>query len=199
LRRTGGETVKPTEQLKGEHQAIKVMLRVAEKVCEKLESGQEVNPEHLEQIVEFIKVFADKCHHGKEEDLLFDAMEEAGIPKKGGPIGVMLTEHDMGRGYVRGMSEAIAAYKVGDRKASSAIVGNARNYIALLTQHIDKEDNILYPMADMHLSEDQQKELLEGFERVEHEEIGVGEHKDLYRLLGHLQKVYLDGAGKRLS
>lgn len=183
--------MKPTEQLKEEHQAIKLMLRISEKVCEKLESGEEVNPEHLEQIVGFIKVFADKCHHGKEEDLLFTAMEEAGIPRKGGPIGVMLTEHDMGRGYVRGMSEAVAKYKAGDRKASSAIVVNARNYIALLTQHIDKEDNILYPMADMHLSGERQKELLEEFERVEREKIGVGRHEEFHRLLDRLKEVYL--------
>jgi len=182
--------MRPPEQLEEEHKAIKLMLRISEKVCEKLESGEEVNPEHLEQIVEFIKVFADKCHHGKEEDLLFTAMEEAGIPKKGGPIGVMLTEHDMGRGYVKAMSEAVAKYKGGDRKVSSAIVGNARNYIALLTQHIDKEDNILYPMADMHLSEERQKELLEEFERVEREKIGVGKHEEFHELLNHLREVY---------
>jgi hemerythrin-like domain-containing protein len=186
--------MKPTEQLKEEHQAIKVMLRILEKVCQKLESGEEVNPEHLEQMVEFIKAFADKCHHGKEEDLLFIAMEEAGIPKESGPIGVMLTEHDMGRGYVRGMSEAVTQYKAGDRKASSAIVENARNYIALLTQHIDKEDHILYPMADMHLSEERQKELVEEFERVEREEIGVGKHQEFHQLLEHLREVYLKDA-----
>jgi hemerythrin-like domain-containing protein len=186
--------MKPTEQLKEEHQLIKLMLRIAEKVCEKLESGEEVDPEHLERIVEFIRVFADKCHHGKEEDLLFAAMEEVGIPRKGGPIGVMLTEHDMGRGYVKGMSEAIAKYKAGDRKASSAIVENARNYIALLTQHIDKEDNVLYPMADMHLSEERQKELLEEFEVVEREKIGVGKHEQFHKLLEHLKQVYLKEA-----
>lgn len=186
--------MRPTEQLKEEHQAIKLMLRISEKVCQKLESGEEVDPEHLEQIVEFIKLFADKCHHGKEEDLLFTAMEEAGIPRKGGPIGVMLTEHDMGRGYVRGMSEAVARYKASDRQALSAIAQNARNYIALLTQHIDKEDYILYPMADMHLSEDQQKELLEGFERVERERIGVGKHEEFHNLLDHLKAVYLEGS-----
>ena len=186
--------MKPTEQLKEEHQAIKLMLRISEKVCEKLECGEEVNPEHLEQMIEFIRVFADKCHHGKEEDLLFTAMEEAGIPKEGGPIGVMLIEHEKGRDYVRGMCEAVAKYKAGDRKASSAIVENARNYIVLLTQHIDKEDNILYPMADMHLSEERQKELLGEFERVERERIGVGKHEEFHKLLEHLKEVYLKDA-----
>jgi len=190
--KAGGETMKPTEQLKEEHKAIKLMLRIAEKVNEKLEAGEEVNPEHLEQIVEFIRVFADKCHHGKEEDLLFVAMEEAGIPKEGGPIGVMLAEHDMGRSYVRGLSQAVARYKAGDRGVSPAIIENARNYVALLSQHIDKEDNILYPMADMHLSEAQQEELLEGFEKVEREKIGPGRHEEFHKLLDHLQEVYLE-------
>lgn len=181
----------PTEQLKEEHEAIKLMLKILEKVCEKLESKEEVNPEHLERIVEFIKVFADKCHHGKEEDLLFPAMEEAGIPKEGGPIGVMLTEHNMGRDYVKGMNEAVAKYKTGDRTVSPKIVENARNYIRLLTPHINKEDNILYQMADMRLSKEKQEELLEEFERVESEIIGADKHEEFHQLLRNLKQVYL--------
>jgi len=130
--------MRPTEQLKEEHNAIKLMLRILEKVCEKLESKEEVNPEHLEKIVEFIKVFADKCHHGKEEDLLFPAMEDAGIPKEGGPIAVMFVEHNMGRDYVKGMSEAVAKYKAGDRTILPKIVENAKNYIRLLTPPLTK-------------------------------------------------------------
>jgi len=184
--------MKPTEQLRKEHKAIKLMLDILEKVCERLESGQKVNPEHLDRILEFIKVFADKCHHGKEEDLLFPAMEEAGTPRERGPIGVMLTEHNMGRDYVNGMSEAVAKFKAGDEKALSEIVEYARNYITLLTQHIEKEDNILFPMADMHLSEEKQEELLEKFEIVEQEKIGVGKHDEFHKLLNRLKTVYLE-------
>lgn len=180
-----------TEQLKEEHETIKLMLMILEKVCEKLGSKEKINPEHLEKIVEFIKVFADKCHHGKEEDLLFPAMEEAGIPKEGGPIGVMLVEHNMGRNYVKGMSEAVALYKTGDRTVSSKIVENARNYIKLLTPHINKEDNILYLMADMRLSKDKQEELLEKFEKVESELIGAGKHEEFHQLLNNLKQLYL--------
>jgi hemerythrin-like domain-containing protein len=183
--------MRPTEQLKEEHKAIKLMLQILEKVCEKLESNEKVNPEHLEKIVEFIKVFADKCHHGKEEDLLFPAMEEAGIPKEGGPIGVMLVEHNLGRDYVKGMTQAVAKYKTGDGTVSPKIVENARNYIKLLIPHINKEDNILYLMADMRLSKDKQQELLEEFEKVEHEIIGAGKHEEFHQLLHDLKQVYL--------
>ncbi|MGQ9555776.1 MAG: hemerythrin domain-containing protein [Anaerolineae bacterium] len=157
----------PTAQLKTEHEAIKLMLRVLDEVSARLDAGQPVPPQHLNQITEFIQVFADRCHHGKEEDLLFPAMEEAGIPREGGPIGVMLAEHDIGRNFVRGMREGVARYEAGDRRACSQIADNARGYVNLLRQHIQKEDDILYMMADMHLLSQKQEQLLEQFEKVE--------------------------------
>lgn len=183
--------MKPIERLREEHEAIKLILRILERICERLEAKEEVNPQHLEQILTFIKIFADKCHHGKEEDVLFPAMERAGIPREGGPIGVMLTEHDVGREYVKGMSEAIGSYKAGECKVSSEIVKNARSYIKLLTEHIEKENNVLYPMAEMHLSKEEEEKLLEEFERIEHERIGVGKHEELHELLHKLKKAYL--------
>ena len=76
--------MKPTEQLNEEHQAIKLMLRILGKLESKLEAGEAINPQHLEQILEFITVFTDECHHGKAEQLLFPALEEVGIRKKVG-------------------------------------------------------------------------------------------------------------------
>lgn len=184
--------MKPTEQLKNEHEAIKLMMAVLEKICLKIESKENVPAEHLERIVEFIKVFADKCHHAKEEDLLFVAIEEAGIPREGGPTGVMLMEHDMGRGYVKELAEAIEKYKTGDIDASSKIIESARNYINLLTPHIDKENNILYEIADAHLSEEKQKELLEKFETLEKEKIGLGKHEEFHKLLDNLRGIYIN-------
>ena len=183
--------MKPTEQLIREHDAIKIMLRIMEKVSQKLEAGERADVEHLDSIIDFIRTFADKCHHGKEEELLFTAMVESGIPGKGGPIGVMLSEHESGRKYVRGIIDGIAKYKKGEDKAELQIADNARNYVALLTLHIDKEDNVLYPMADMHLTEDKKRELLEEFERVERGKIGVGKHEELHKTLDELSKIYL--------
>lgn len=181
----------PTEQLKEEHQGIQLMLSILEKVCQRLESGERVDTGHLEKILEFIRVFADQCHHGKEEDLLFPEMEKAGIPKEQGPIGVMLVEHGKGRDYVRGMNEAMPGYKRNEANASSRFVENARNYIALLSQHIDKENNVLFPLGDRALSDGQKKKLVEDFEKLEHERIGEGKHEEFHELLRHLKDVYL--------
>lgn len=183
--------MKPTEQLSKEHEAIKLMLQILGKVCGKLEANQKVDAKHLEQIVEFIKVFADRCHGGKEEDLLFPALEEAGIPREGGPIAVMLEEHTIGRNCIKGMADALAKQK-SDSNWTQNFVKNARDYIMLLDQHIDKENNILYQIADLHLSEEKQAELLEQFEKVEQEKIGKGKHEEFHKLLENLESIYLE-------
>jgi hemerythrin-like domain-containing protein len=181
--------MKPTEILKEEHKEIRRMLKILGSACEKLKKGEEVERDVFEKIIEFIKVFADQCHHGKEEDLLFPAMEIAGIPKESGPIGVMLFEHNVGREAVRGMKEGIEEFFNGNERARKKIIDNAEKYIELLDSHIFKEDNILYPMADMHLSEEQQKELLEKFEEVE-KKIGEGVHHSFIELVENLEKYF---------
>jgi len=181
--------MKPTEQLKAEHEGIKLMLRILDKVCAK---PDEINQEHFTKMLEFLKVFVDKCHHGKEEDLLLPAMIEAGVPREKGVIKFTLLEHVEGRGYVKGMSEAFDNLKKGGSKASAKIAENGKNYIGLLVQHIDKENNILFPMADKVLSQGKQTELEEEFEKLEVERIGLGKHEEFHKLLHYLKEIYLD-------
>ncbi len=183
--------MKPTEILKEEHGGIKIMLAILGRMADRLDAGQDVDAAHLEQALDFIRTFADKCHHGKEEDLLFVEMEKAGIPQQGGPIAVMLAEHTTGRAYVKGMADAVTQYAAGDRAAAPSIVQNARNYIALLQAHIDKEDNILYPLADRSLTEEQQGKLLDSFAEVERQCIGPGKHGEFHRMLERLSEAYL--------
>jgi hemerythrin-like domain-containing protein len=181
----------PAEQLKEEHEGILLMLKILGKICEKLESGTKVDPEHLDRIVEFFRVFADKCHHGKEEDLLFPEMEKSGISREQGPIGVMLLEHDQGRGHVRKMGDAAAKIRKDDPAAPAEFAGSAREYIALLTRHIEKENNILFPMGDRAIPRKKQGELVEAFEKLEREKIGEGTHERFHQLLHDLKDVYL--------
>jgi hemerythrin-like domain-containing protein len=103
----------------------------------------------------------------------------------------MLLEHGKGRDYVRGMNEAIAGYGRNEANASSRFVENARSYIALLSQHIDKENNILFPWGERVLSEEQKEKLLVAFEKLEHERIGEGKHEEFHELLRRLGDVYL--------
>jgi len=183
--------MKATQQLRNEHEGVKVMLNILEQVCRQLGADGNLNKEHFDGILEFLKVFVDKCHHGKEEDLLFPALISAGVPKDG-PIAVMLQEHEMGRNYIKAMSDVYAAHVGGDKSASKTIRQNALDYIMLLRNHIEKENNVLFVMADSLLSEKTQDELFEGFEKIEEERIGVGKHEEFHGLLGYLSKIYLN-------
>jgi hemerythrin-like domain-containing protein len=177
-----------------EHRAIKLMLAVLDNIADRLDAGESIEPAQLEDMVEFIRVFADSCHHAKEEGLLFKEMEAAGVPAEGGPITVMLQEHEMGRTFVAQLSSAVERYKNGDNAAAEDIADNARHYAGLLSLHIEKEDNILYPLADERLSGEAQRRLEEGFERVEREIIGPGRHEQFHNLLRDLEDKYLTGA-----
>jgi len=183
--KNGENEKKPTSVLKEEHEDIRKMLKILGKVCDNLKNGKEVRKENLNSIVEFIRFFADKCHHGKEENKLFPVMEEYGVPRDGGPIGVMLYEHEIGRGYVKNMASAL------EKEDWKSFVENATNYILLLDPHIDKENNILYMIADMHIPEEKQKELLEDFEKFEKEEIGEEKHKEFKKILNNLESIYI--------
>ncbi len=182
--------MKATKDLKEEHGGIKVMLGILDKVCDRLEAGRSVDPKHLGEILEFLGVFVDKCHHAKEEDHLFPAMESAGVPREGGPIGVMLRDHRAGRELVRGMSEAVAGVERGDGPAVGRFVRNARGYRELLLEHIDREDNVLYPVAEARLSAEADGALTAAFEKVEEERVGHGRHEEFHRMMDRLKSVY---------
>jgi len=181
-------SISPTENLKEEHRVIERMLRILNTACERLENGEEVSPEIFKKAIGFIRTFADRCHHDKEEDNLFPAIERHGFSRQGGPTGIMMREHDQGRAHVRALAEAVEKYERGDKSAKQAMIENARGYAMLLAQHIPKEDEILYPMADKVLGPNEQKELLEKFEEIERERIGEGKHHEYLRLVTSLEK-----------
>ncbi len=175
----------PTAVLMEEHRVIEKAIAVLSEAADLLEAGNEVPPDLLERSVGFIRNFADACHHAKEEGVLFTMMEARGFPREGGPIAVMLTEHEEGRRLVRGLADATARYRAGDASARKDIVANARAYTALLTQHIQKEDRILYPMADRMLRPADQQEMAQRFLEADAERPGAQER---YRaLVGELE------------
>lgn len=182
--------MKPTAELSHEHRAILTMIRILGKMADRLDAGTPVDPDDLERSVQFIRVFADKCHHAKEEGYLFPEMEKAGIPRDRGPIGVMLSEHEEGRKHVAAMAGAIPGIRKADRKAAAIFASAARGYGELLTQHIFKEDHVLFPMADARLSPDQQSSLEACFADVEEKIVGPGTHEEYHRLLERLEKAY---------
>lgn len=114
-----------------------------------------------------------------------------GIQNKNGPIGAILAEHAEGRGYIKNMAEAFNGFKKNENFSGVRIVENASKYIALIRQHIEKEDTVLYPMGDARLSEEKDMELLAGFDIVENERIGTGKHEQFHAMPDELKNIYL--------
>lgn len=183
--------MKSTNELKNEHKGIQLMLRVLEKVSESYGRGEEVDHEHIKGILEFLTVFVDRCHHGKEEDFLFPAMEAAGVPREGGPIGVMLSEHEEGRKIVGRLKDALGRHDSGDGNAVTEIQTAIGDYVTLLTQHIEKENSVLFEMADKKLGADKDAKMVESFQKLELGRVGVGKHEEYHALLDRLRETYL--------
>jgi hemerythrin-like domain-containing protein len=154
---------KSTKNLEDDHVHILKLTEVMKNMTQ-----QDVpDSDDIENVVELIRNFADGLHHAKEENIFFPALGEKGFSTQQGPVAVMLSEHVQGRNFVKGIVTNLEAYKNGNKDAVTGINQNMLGYANLLNNHILKENNILFRMADNALSDAEQKELLEKFETVE--------------------------------
>jgi hemerythrin-like domain-containing protein len=177
---------KATEVLRNEHEVIARVLAVVAKLATKSVEG---SLDSWKKALDFFRHFADQCHHFKEEKVLFPAMEKRGIPRDEGPIGTMLMEHEEGRSYVRSMLAAIALVEAKNEAAKEVLIDYAKAYLRLLKDHIQKEDEILFRIADDVISPDEQKELLRSFEEHEAKEMGTGVHEKYLKMVQECSKI----------
>ena len=173
----------PTTVLKHEHRVIERALRVLDTLVENPEKG---SPDQWGKTIDFIQNFADRCHHLKEERVLFPALEKWGMDPTAGPISIMLEEHEEGRKYVRAMAESLASPN--HQGARAALVENAKSYLRLLPDHIQKEDEALFEMADSVLPPEEQIRLVREFEEHETKEMGAGVRNQYVTLLEELEE-----------
>jgi hemerythrin-like domain-containing protein len=183
------------EELKTEHEAVRLALQILSKmVVEIEETGKMEKPEHLEQLLEFLTVFVDTCHHGKEEEFLFPALEAVGVSRENGPIGVMLKEHQQGRDHVAGIKRALSKHVDHNLDTVAKLSHHIKAYTDLLDRHIEKENNVLFPLAIQHLPESRLVVLKNGFDQIEAERIGEGKHEAFHEILEMLQAIYIGTA-----
>ncbi len=144
-----------TKTLSEEHKHILVVAQALQKECSALENGKPVDSAFFEKVIDFIRNYADKFHHAKEEEILFKELCKETTEMHCNPTSQMLYEHDLGRTFVKEMEAGLK----GDNK--NKVIENGHQYSQLIQEHIFKEDNILYPMADDALSPKAHKELKE--------------------------------------
>lgn len=153
-----------TTALRSEHDYILAMIACLRSACVAAEKPGGFDAGTFRTGVDFIRKYADAWHHAKEEDLLFPALEDSGMPREGGPIAVMLHEHVLGRTYVRQVADNLDAAAGGDDEARHLVLRFTLAYANLLTQHIQKENNILFNMADQVLLPEEHVRLEQTYE-----------------------------------
>lgn len=165
-----------TQALVTEHLLILRMITLLERNAHRTAEGTCKNWQFYLDGVDFIRNYADHFHHAKEEDVLFAAMVRNGMPRENSPVAAMLMEHDQGRAYVRGMETAVLEAREGLPGREAVIAENALAYAALLRDHIAKEDDILYPLAERVIPEAMRGEIVTGYELAETQAAAFSEH-----------------------
>jgi hemerythrin-like domain-containing protein len=179
---------KPCQILVDEHDVIVSVIEAVEAMIDKSEHG-DLNTDFFEKAFDFFAMFADKCHHGKEEVHLFPMLESRGIPHQGGPIGCMLHEHDEGRAHVGAVRDALLSLSQGDHSAGEVVRLEARAFCELLRQHIQKENQVLFVVGDQAMYEADKELLVKKFNCTQHDTLPAGTHEKYTSLAGELRKA----------
>ncbi|MFZ2947887.1 MAG: hemerythrin domain-containing protein [Desulfuromonadaceae bacterium] len=156
-----------TRALVDEHRLILRMITLLERNAARTADGSYSNWKFYLDGVDFIRNYADRFHHAKEEDVLFEALIKNGMPRENSPIAAMLMEHDQGRAFVKAMETAALEAMNGQGGRERAIADNALAYGELLREHISKEDEILYPLAERVIPDTMRDGIIAGYAAAE--------------------------------
>jgi hemerythrin-like domain-containing protein len=171
----------PLGLLSTEHRVIQRVVDTMVRLDAVLERDGEVNVGTLLKIVDFMRTFADKCHHGKEETHLFPILERKSVPADRYPLEALIRDHDRTRMLIQELARATKRYQQGGLKAREGLAKSLRGLINLYPIHMWKEDYLLFPMANRLVSPKQRRDLRERFAAVD---AGVG--RETYQLLEQL-------------
>jgi hemerythrin-like domain-containing protein len=143
------------------------MITLLERNASRTATGYYSNWQFYLDGVDFIRNYADRFHHAKEEDVLFEALVKNGMPHENSPVAAMLMEHDQGRAYVGAMENAAREALAGQSGREATIAENALAYAELLRGHISKEDEILYPLAERVIPDTMRDAIIGGYSAAE--------------------------------
>lgn len=186
------ESTSATALLRADHRVIEQVLDSLDAAVAGMERGEEVPTETLRKAIEFSQTFVDRCHHGKEESCLFPCLEKRGIPREGGPIGMMLYEHQVGRELVAKIQAILSEYQEG-RSDSGAVARLCADYTAHIRQHIFKEENALFRMGEEVMEEEDHSSSRSCFEKTEEERVGKEKHEEMHRLADEMGRSAREG------
>ncbi|MBU4567302.1 MAG: hemerythrin domain-containing protein [Desulfarculus sp.] len=190
--------MKPSDEIIAEHEAVLKVLDILGIICDESSELPQMPLAHIEYIIDFFSIFVDKCHHGKEEDILFPELYIVGTPRQKNFVGFLIKEHQKARVLVQEMLETIKVMKGADgllttpasEAAADKLIAVSRSYINLMRFHINNENQNLLPLIEKLFSRAKQDEFLTLFEQLESERIGNGLHQNFHNMINKLSLIY---------
>ncbi|OQX06778.1 MAG: cation-binding protein [Desulfobulbaceae bacterium A2] len=147
-----------------EHRLIERMLLVIKGTLAKIESKHKVDPVFVDLVVDFIRVYADRTHHGKEEDILFRELNKKALnPKDRQIMKELIEEHLFGRQANKALVEANTRYRNGEETALADIAANLKTLTEFYPIHIEKEDKIFFPSSRAYFTDEEDQAMLAEF------------------------------------
>ena len=147
-----------------EHRLIEQMITLIEQKLNQIESTNQVNPLFIDTVVDFIKFYADRTHHGKEEDILFRELSNKQMSDQDIQImDELVDEHVLGRKTTKELVEANAQYRIGEKSALAVIVSKLKRLVDFYPKHIEKEDKVFFPAYMKYLSDEEDQLMLKEF------------------------------------
>ena len=176
----------PSFDLKSEHDTMSIILAALKKTVSDIYENNYFDLFRVSQIIEFIRTYNDKCHHEKEEKILFPAILESGIPNSADTIHFLINEHEIARECIVDIETNLRDYLAGNTYALENLSSSINKYIFLEEKHIKTENNVLLPMADIVLNTKKQESISLEFRYIQDQKVGHNKHLEYYILLSKL-------------
>jgi hemerythrin-like domain-containing protein len=156
--------MKPRGPLMIEHRLIEKMLNLIGEEIRRIEKGKAIDPLFIDAAVDFIRIYADKTHHGKEEDILFKELATRKLAEKDArQMQELVEEHRQARQKVKELVEAKERFLAGEKEASRGILASMQWLVDFYPVHIAKEDKDFFPRTEAYFSDKDLAKMLEEF------------------------------------
>src|ERR1035437_328611 len=159
--------MKPTDNLMIEHREISELLNIMSVIADNIKSKDVFYPNDIEEIIDYLIILLDKSHHGKEEEVFYPELILSGIPKEKAPLSIINYEHILAKRYLNEISSCVVNCKIGNDFSGELLADSLINYVVLIQNHIKREEEIVFPLANEAFSIEKQNEISQKFEVIE--------------------------------
>jgi len=180
----------PTENLIKEHKEINELLEIMSKIAAKIKSKDVFYPTDVEEIIDYLIIIIDKSHQGKEDEVFYPELMSTGISKETEPLSIINYEHVLAKRYLKEISSCVVNCKIGNDFSGDLLADSLTNYVIVIQNHIKREEEIVFPIANEVFSEEKQHEILQRFEVIDQQNITHSFLERFNKLLNKLKSKY---------